>query len=87
MFIEYLPLDMYSIIFSYLFQNELLSILLTNKFIYNQIMKYINNTKFSKSLIHIAEGKCFISLINIINDKKIHLGDNSIFYDYQLKNI
>ncbi len=44
--IEYLHLDVIPIIFSYLSQYELLNILLTNKFIYNQIIKYINTTKF-----------------------------------------
>ena len=43
---EYLHLDVIPIIFSYLSQYELLNILLTNKFIYSQIMKYINTTKF-----------------------------------------
>ncbi len=43
---EYLHLDVIPIIFSYLSQYELLNILLTNKFIYNQLMKYINTTKF-----------------------------------------
>ncbi len=43
---EYLHLDVIPIIFSYLSQYELLSILLTNKLIYYQIMKYINTTKF-----------------------------------------
>ena len=43
---EYLPLDMFQHIFEHLSQFELLSILLIDKFIYNQIMKYINTTKF-----------------------------------------
>ncbi len=43
---EYLHLDVIPIIFSYLSQYELLSILLTNKLIYYQIMKYINTIKF-----------------------------------------
>ncbi len=43
---EYLHLDVIPIIFSYLSQYELLNILLTNKFIYSQLMKYINTTKF-----------------------------------------
>ncbi len=43
---EYLHLDVIPIIFSYLSQYELLSILDINKFIYSQIMKYINTTKF-----------------------------------------
>ena len=43
---EYLHLDVIPIIFSYLSQYELLSILFINKFIYNQILKYINTTKF-----------------------------------------
>ncbi len=44
--IQYLHLDVIPIIFSYLSQYELLNILLTNRFIYSQIMKYINTTKF-----------------------------------------
>ncbi len=44
--IQYLHLDVIPIIFSYLSQYELLSILFINKFIYNQILKYINTTKF-----------------------------------------
>ena len=44
--IQYLHLDVIPIIFSYLSQYELLNILLTNKFIYSQLMKYINTTKF-----------------------------------------
>ncbi len=44
--IQYLHLDMIPIIFSYLSQSELLNILMTNKFIYLQMMKYINTTKF-----------------------------------------
>ncbi len=44
--IQYLHLDVIPIIFSYLSQYELLNILMTSKFIYLQMMKYINTTKF-----------------------------------------
>lgn len=39
-----LPLDMFQHIFDNLSQQDLLNILLTNKLIYSQIMKYINTT-------------------------------------------
>lgn len=83
MFLE-LPLDMYTIIFPYLTQSELLNILLTNKFIYHQIMKYINNTEFSNSIIYIVEHNRIISLINIINNK--HHVNCNILYDSVIYN-
>ncbi len=71
---EYLHLDMIPIIFSYLSQHELLSILLTNKFIYNQIMKYINTTKFIliDSNLKLENG-CKNNLIICIKQIKIQL--------------
>jgi len=43
-----LHLDLFPIIFDYLTQNELLDMLLLSDTLYRQIMKYINNTKFTK---------------------------------------
>ncbi len=69
---EYLHLDMIPIIFSYLSQHELLNILFTNKFIYYQIMKYINTTKFilidsDDKLRYGCENNLIISIVKIIN--------------------
>ncbi len=69
--IEYLHLDVFIHIFSYLSQHELLDILLTNKFIYSQIMKYINTTKFilidNNNLEYGCKNNLIISIVKIIN--------------------
>ncbi len=78
---EYLHLDMIPIIFSYLSQYELLYILLTNKLIYFQIMKYINTTKF---MIIDSDNKlrygCENNLIISIKQIKIQLDWNNGLY-------
>lgn len=43
-YFDYLPYDMFPIIFSYLSQSQLLDILMLDKLIYNQTMKYIKKT-------------------------------------------
>ncbi len=67
---EYLASDNITIIFSYLSQYELLNILLTNKLMYNQILKYINTTKFinintNKSLEIAYDNNLYISIIQV----------------------
>ncbi len=77
---EYLHLDVIPIIFSYLSQHELLSILLTNKFIYNQIMKYINTTKFILIDNNNLEYGCKNNLIISIKQVKYKLDWNDVLY-------
>ncbi len=77
---EYLHLDVIPIIFTYLSQHELLSILLTNKFIYNQIMKYINTTKFILIDNNNLEYGCKNNLIISIKQVKYKLDWNNGLY-------
>ena len=72
-----LPVDMYQHIFDYLTQLELTNILILNKLIYSQCMKYINMNKFAVintyKAFRIAYKKDLIITLNYFKDDKIIL--------------
>ncbi len=91
---EELPLDMYPIMFSYLTQMELSNMLLTNKFIYSQLIKYINTTDFivinhKYQLRKACENDLIISVLKL--NPKLYWGVEFIYmcdtFDYRNKKI
>ncbi len=71
-------IDLFPNIFEYLSQKELLDILLINKLLYQQVMKYITNTLFTKFIIHMPIDRYEISLIQYTINKSKELNNNIV---------
>lgn len=68
---EYLPKDMYPIMFSYLTQRELLNMKLVNKNMKKLVKKYIYTTDFYKVIIEDDEHDCFFRIKKMMVDDLI----------------
>ncbi len=71
MFMEYLPKDMYPIMFSYLTQRELLNMKLINKNMKKIVKKYIYTTDFYKVIIEKDENDCYFRIRKMMVDDLI----------------
>lgn len=68
---EYLPKDMYPILFSYLTQRELLNMKLINKNMKKLVKKYIYTTDFYKVIIENDENDCYFRIRKMLVDDLI----------------